>query len=78
MALECADLWDAVALYHALARAGVFEDPFRFHRFSQIVERVLWQESISIDAGAMLAEAELILTKLGVMPSGESAPTGVH
>ena len=67
------DLWDAVALYQALAGAGVFEDPLAFNRFALLVERALWQESFSFDTDATLAEVETMLTKLGVMPFNESA-----
>jgi hypothetical protein len=63
-----ADLWDATGLFHALARAGVFEDPLTFNRFSLMVERAVWQESFSSDANAILAEVEKLLAKLGVMP----------
>ena len=74
--VENTDLWDAVGLFHALTRAGVFDDPLTFNRFSLIVERALWQESFSFDADATLAEVEMILTKLGVMPFNESALPG--
>jgi hypothetical protein len=67
-----ADLWDAVALYHALTRAGVFDDPLTFNRFSRVVERALWQGSFSFDARAILAEAESMLTQLGVIPTNEA------
>jgi hypothetical protein len=70
--LKNTDLWDANSLFHALTRAGVFEDPLTFNRFSLIVERALWQGSFSSDANAILTEVEKLLTKLGVMP--ESAP----
>lgn len=66
--LENTDLWDAPGLFHALTRAGVLDDPLTFNRFSQIVERALWQGSFSSDANAALAEVEMILTKLGVVP----------
>ncbi len=71
--VENTDPWDAPGLFHALARAGIFEDPLIFNRFSLIVERALWQESFSFDADATLAEVETILKKLGVMPFDESA-----
>ena len=67
------DPWDAPGLFHALARAGVFDDPLTFNRFSLVVERALWQESFSFDADATLAEVEKILTELGVMPFSKSA-----
>jgi len=70
-----ADLWDAVALYHALARAGVFDDPHAFNRLSLIVERALWQHSFSFDADATLAEVEKMLTKLGIFPFSKAAST---
>ena len=63
------DPWDAPGLFHALARAGVFDDPLTFNRFSLMVERALWQESFSFDAHATLAETEGMLVKLGVIPS---------
>ena len=70
---ETTDPWDATGLFHALARAGVFEDPLLFHRFSLIVERALWQESHFVDAASTLAEAEKMLVKLGVIPFRDSA-----
>jgi hypothetical protein len=71
--LENSDLWDATGLFYALTRAGVFDDPLAFNRFSLMVERALWQGSFSFDADATLAEVETILKKLGVMPFDESA-----
>jgi hypothetical protein len=71
--LKNTDPWDAAGMFHALARAGVFNDPLTFNRFSLIVERALWQESFSFDPHATLAEVETMLTKLGVMPFNESA-----
>ena len=66
--VENTDPWDAPALYHALVRAGVFDDPLRFNRFSLIVERVLWQGSAAFDDARVLEEAEKMLTKLGIIP----------
>lgn len=66
--VEDTDPWDAPALYHALVRAGVFDDPLRFNRFSLIVERVLWQGSAAFDDARVLEEAEKMLTKLGIIP----------
>lgn len=74
--LEKTNSWDAPGLFHALAHAGVFEDPLLFHRFSLTVERVLWQETHPIDANSTLAEAEKMLIKLGVIPFQESALPG--
>jgi hypothetical protein len=74
--VENTDPWDAPALYHALVRAGVFDDPLRFNRFSLIVERALWQGSISLETEPALAEAESMLAKLGILPPGRSAPAG--
>ena len=62
------DPWDAPGLFHALARAGVFEDPLTLNRFSLMVERALWQESFSIDVDSALAEVETMLRKLGILP----------
>ena len=70
--IENTDLWDAAALYHALARAGVFEDPRAFNRFSLIVERALWQGSLSSDTDSTFAEMEMMLKRLGVRASPES------
>ena len=70
--VENADLWDAPGLFHALARAGVFEDPLSLNRFSLMVERALWQESYAVDPDSMLAEVERMLMKLGVIPFRES------
>jgi len=71
--VENTDLWDATSLFHALTRAGVFDDPLTFNRFNLIVERVLWQGSFSFDADTTLAEVEKILAKLGILPFDESA-----
>ena len=62
------DLWDAANLFQALARAGVFNDPLLFNRFSLVVERALWGKSYSFDPNTLLEEVEGILTKLGVLP----------
>jgi hypothetical protein len=70
--VENADLWDAVAMFHILSRAGIFDDPYAIDRLSLIVERALWQESYSFDAHAARVEIENMLTKLGVMPFNES------
>jgi hypothetical protein len=66
--VEKVDLRDAAGLFDALTRAGVFDDPLVFNRFSLMVERALWQESFLLDAGTILAEVETILAKLGVGP----------
>ena len=71
--VENTDPWDAPALYHALVRAGVFDDPLRFNRFNLIVERALWQGSLSSDAGPDLAEVETMLAKLRSLQLGRSA-----
>ena len=70
--LNSNDLWDHAALYHKLAKAGLFEDPHALNHLSQIVERVLWQGSISFDPNLILAEVEAMLLKLGVIPFNES------
>ena len=74
--VENTDPWDAPALYHALVRAGVFDDPLRFNRFSLIVERALWEGSLSSDAEPAFAEAESILAKLSILPLDRSALPG--
>ena len=61
------DLWDAASLFQALTRAGVFDDPLKFNRFTLLVERALWQPSSSFDVESTLAEAERMLAKLGVI-----------
>ena len=73
--VENTDPWDAPGLCHALARAGVFEDPLLLNRFSLTVERALWEEAYSIDSESMLAEVEKILLKLGVIPAREQPPS---
>jgi hypothetical protein len=70
------DPWDASALFHVLAQAGVFEDPLTFNHFSLMIERALWQESFSFDVDTVLVEVEKMLKKLGVMPFDESALPG--
>ena len=71
--VENTDPWDAPGLFHALARAGLFDDPLTLNRFSLMVERTLWQESYSIDLHSTLEEVEKILLKLGVIPDRESS-----
>jgi hypothetical protein len=71
--VENADPWDAPALYHALVRAGVFDDPRYFNRFSLMVERVLWQGSAAFDDAQALEEAEKMLMKLGFIPFDRAA-----
>lgn len=79
--LKDIDPWDAVGLFQALTRAGVFDDPLVFNHFSWLVERVCWQESFSFDIDDTLAKVETILMKLGVMQSdklrlpNESSPS---
>ncbi len=70
--LENIDPWDAMSLYQALTRAGVFEDPLVLNHFSWLVERVCWHESFSFDVDDTLAEVERILVKLGVVPPTKS------
>jgi hypothetical protein len=65
------DPWDAAALYHALVRAGVFDDPLTFNDFSRMVERALWQGGHALDSYSMLADVEIMLARLGVIPSTE-------
>lgn len=74
--VENTNPWDAPGLFHALARAGVFEDPLTFNRFSLMVERALWQEAFSFDISSTLAEVEKMLMKLGVLPFHKSALPG--
>ena len=66
--LDQVEPWDGLSLFHALTRAGVFDDPLVFHRFSWMVERALWQRSVSSDPSSLLQEVESLLTKLGVLP----------
>jgi hypothetical protein len=70
------EVWDAASLFHALAQAGVFDDPLVFNRLSLMVERALWQESISMDVNAALAEVEEMLMKLGVISFKKHALPG--
>ena len=70
--VENIDLWDAARLFQALAQAGVFDDPLTFNRFSLLVERALWQKTLSLESASVLADAEKILRRLGVIPSNES------
>ena len=67
--VENLDLWDATGLFYVLSRAGVFDDPQAFNRFSLIVERVLWQKTFPFDIETIFAEVEKMLLKLGVTPS---------
>ena len=74
--VENMDPWDAPGLFHALVRAGVFEDRVALNRFCLMVERALWQESFSFDVDSTLAEVESMLLKLGVIPFRESSLPG--
>jgi len=60
------ELWDHAALYQKLVKVGIFDDPYAFNRLSLIVERALWQGSISFDTESILHEIEKMLTQLGV------------
>ena len=60
------ELWDHAVLYQKLVKAGIFDDPYAFNRLSLIVERALWQGSLSIDADVILKEIETMLAQLGV------------
>jgi len=59
-------LWDYGILYQKLVKAGIFDDPYAFNRLSLIVERALWQGSLSFDTEVILNEIEKMLTQLGV------------
>jgi hypothetical protein len=72
--LETIEPWDAVSMFQALTRAGVFADPLTFNRFSLIVERTLWQGSSAFDANAVVIEVEEMLATLGVMPFSAGIP----
>lgn len=67
-----AELWDHAALYHKLAKAGLFEDLNALNHLSQIVERALWQGSLSLDVSYVITEIETMLSRLGVTPFNES------
>ena len=60
------ELWDYAVLYQRLVKAGIFDDPYAFNRLSLIVERALWQGSLSFDTDVILNEIEKMLTQLGV------------
>jgi hypothetical protein len=72
------DPWDAPSLFHALARAGVFEDPLIFNRLSLLVERALWQGSFPSDADYVLIEFEKLLARLGIPPVNSTSPSANH
>jgi hypothetical protein len=63
--VEHTELWDAASVFHALSRAGVFDDHHAFNRLSLLVERALWQPAV-IDTHAVIVQVEEMLTKLGV------------
>ena len=67
--LETAELWDAASVFHALSRAGVFEDRHAFNRLSLLVERALWQRPPAFDPHMVVMEVEQMLTNLGVTAS---------
>jgi hypothetical protein len=72
--LKTIEPWDAMSMFQALTRAGVFADPLTFNRFSLIVERTLWQGSSAFDANAVLTQVEEMLATLGVMPFSAGTP----
>jgi hypothetical protein len=74
--VESPEAWDASALFQALSRAGVFDDPLTLNRFSLLVERALWQESFSFDVDSVLAQVETMLRTLGVLPFHEAGLPG--
>jgi hypothetical protein len=74
--VENIDPWDAPSLFHALARAGVFEDPLTFNQFSLMIERALWQESFSFDVDTVLAQVQAMLRTLEVIPFHEATLPG--
>jgi hypothetical protein len=61
------ELWDYAVLYQKLVKAGIFEDPYAFNRLTLIVERALWQGSLSFDTDIILKEIEKMLTQIGVL-----------
>lgn len=76
--VKSTDPWDAPGLFHALARAGVFEDPLIFNRLSLLVERALWHGSSTSDADPILTEFEKMLSKLGILPSDKTGRSLKH
>jgi hypothetical protein len=72
------DPLDAPGLFHALARAGVFDDPLTFHRLSLLVERALWQGSFGADADSILTEFEKMLSKLGILTVDKASRSVRH
>ena len=73
--MENAELWDATSVFHALTRAGVFDDQHAFNRLSLLIERALWQQPAAFDRDAVIAEVEKLLAKLGVTTPNKSMPT---
>ena len=76
--VKSTDPWDAPGLFHALARAGVFEDPLIFNRLSLLVERSLWQGSFPSDADSILTEFEKMLSRLGIPAYRPAGPSQDH
>jgi hypothetical protein len=73
--VEHTELWDAAGVFHALSRAGVFEDQHAFNRLSLLVERALWQQPAAVDAHTVIVQVEEMLTKLGVTSLKKSMGT---
>ena len=71
--MENTELWDAASVFHALTRAGVFEDQHAFNGLSLLVERALWQQPGAFDAHSVIMEVEQMLAKLGVIPFPEAS-----
>lgn len=70
------EYWDATSMFHALTRAGVFEDQHAFNRFSLLVERTLWQPTATLDTHAVIVQVEQMLAKLGVIPFRDASLPG--
>jgi hypothetical protein len=65
--MENAELWDITSVFHALTRAGVFEDRHAINRLSLQLERALWQQPAAFDAHTVVTEVEGLLAQLGVI-----------
>lgn len=60
-------------LYAVLLRGGVLDDSFDFDAFEQLTMQAMDDSSIRFDAPSVLAQAEQVMTVLGVLPFDEAA-----
>jgi hypothetical protein len=71
--VEGADLTHDKDLFAVLSHGGVLDDSFDFDSFEQLTMQAMDDSSIRFDAPNVLAQAEQVMTLLGVLPFDEAA-----